>query len=110
MNGLWCHCRCIITGNGGSSYAYLGRPWGPYGRVVFAFTYMDQCIKPEGWNNWGNTDNENSACFYEFRYQIVHHIAFICQKKIMEQCLISRYNRSNIKAVLSCVEIDIYFV
>lgn len=65
--GCLCHCRCVITGNGGSSYAYLGRPWGPYGRVVFAYTYMDQCIKHDGWNNWGNVENERSACFYEYR-------------------------------------------
>ncbi|CAJ1978405.1 unnamed protein product, partial [Sphenostylis stenocarpa] len=45
--------RCVVTGNGGTSYAYLGRPWGPFARVVFAFTFMDQCIKPAGWNNWG---------------------------------------------------------
>ncbi|BAT83336.1 hypothetical protein LR48_Vigan03g021100 [Vigna angularis] len=59
--------RCIITGNGGKSYAYLGRPWGPFGRVVFAYTYMDQCIRHVGWDNWGNMENERSACFYEYR-------------------------------------------
>lgn len=60
-------CRCVITGNGGTSYAHLGRPWGPFGRVVFAYTYMDACIKHVGWNNWGKTENERSACFYEYR-------------------------------------------
>ncbi|KDO72646.1 hypothetical protein CISIN_1g021162mg [Citrus sinensis] len=45
--------RCVITGNGGTGYIYLGRPWGPFGRVVFAFTYMDQCIRHVGWHNWG---------------------------------------------------------
>ncbi|KAF6142707.1 hypothetical protein GIB67_018418 [Kingdonia uniflora] len=59
--------RCVITGNGGTSYTYLGRPWGPFGRVVFAYTWMDQCIKPMGWNNWGKPENERSACFYEYR-------------------------------------------
>ncbi|XVF58317.1 hypothetical protein PTKIN_Ptkin07bG0056300 [Pterospermum kingtungense] len=59
--------RCIITGDGGSSYSYLGRPWGPFGRVVFAYTYMDQCIKHVGWNNWGKPENERNACFYEYR-------------------------------------------
>ncbi|MFQ6630557.1 hypothetical protein Gotur_009765 [Gossypium turneri] len=59
--------RCVITGNGGSSYSYLGRPWGPFGRVVFAYTYMDQCIKHVGWHNWGKAENERSACFYEYR-------------------------------------------
>ncbi|GAB2273539.1 Pectinesterase 31 [Dionaea muscipula] len=59
--------RCVISGNGKSSYAYLGRPWGPFGRVVFAYTYMDQCIRHVGWDNWGNSANERSACFYEYR-------------------------------------------
>ncbi|XP_058736371.1 pectinesterase 31-like [Vicia villosa] len=59
--------RCVITGNGGTSYAYLGRPWGPFGRVVFAYTYMDQCIRQVGWDNWGKVENERSACFYEYR-------------------------------------------
>lgn len=59
--------RCVITGNGGTSYMYLGRPWGPFGRVVFAYTYMDHCIRHVGWNNWGKAENERSACFYEYR-------------------------------------------
>lgn len=71
----WYWCRCIITGNGGNSYAHLGRPWGPFGRVVFAYTYIDGCIKHVGWNNWGKAENERSACFYEYRYTIS---SFIC--------------------------------
>ncbi|KAJ6840060.1 pectinesterase 31 [Iris pallida] len=59
--------RCVISGNGGSSYSYLGRPWGPFGRVVFAYTWMDACIKPVGWHNWDKCENERSACFYEYR-------------------------------------------
>lgn len=53
---------------------YLGRPWGPFGRVVFAFTYMDQCIRHVGWHNWGKVENERSACFYEYRYLMFMHI------------------------------------
>ncbi|KAG6528454.1 hypothetical protein ZIOFF_010629 [Zingiber officinale] len=60
-------CRCIITGNGGTSYAFLGRPWGPFARVVFAYTWMDCCIRPFGWHNWDKSENERSACFYEYR-------------------------------------------
>lgn len=59
--------RCVITSNGGSSYMHLGRPWAPFSRVVFAYTWMDACIKPDGWNNWNNPENERSACFYEYR-------------------------------------------
>ncbi|XP_060169400.1 pectinesterase 31 [Lycium barbarum] len=59
--------RCVITGTGATSYTHLGRPWGPFGRVVFAFCYMDHCIKHCGWNNWGKAENERTACFYEYR-------------------------------------------
>jgi len=59
--------RCVITGNGGNSYMHLGRPWAPFSRVVFAYTWMDACIGPVGWNNWNNPENERSACFYEYR-------------------------------------------
>ncbi|KAG6543126.1 hypothetical protein Mapa_015375 [Marchantia paleacea] len=62
-------CRCVITGNGDSKpYMHLGRPWGPHARVVFAYTHMDSCIFPSGWHNWNNTDNEKTACYYEYRY------------------------------------------
>ncbi|RLN39381.1 pectinesterase 31 [Panicum miliaceum] len=59
--------RCIITGNGEAGYMFLGRPWGPFGRVVFAHTFMDRCIKPSGWHNWDKSENERTACFYEYR-------------------------------------------
>ncbi|KAF5958568.1 hypothetical protein HYC85_005793 [Camellia sinensis] len=61
---------CVITGNGRTSYTHLGRPWGPFGRVVFAYTWMDACIKQVGWNNWDKAENERNACFYEYRYLI----------------------------------------
>ncbi|BBM96729.1 pectinesterase [Marchantia polymorpha subsp. ruderalis] len=60
--------RCVITGNGDSkSYMHLGRPWGPHARVVFAYTHMDSCILPSGWNNWNNTANEKTASYSEYR-------------------------------------------
>ncbi|KAM7279654.1 hypothetical protein ACFE04_006788 [Oxalis oulophora] len=59
--------RCVITGNGEHSYSHLGRPWGPFGRVIFAYTYMDKCIEHAGWHNWEKIENERSACFYEYR-------------------------------------------
>lgn len=80
--------RCVITGNGGTSYSYLGRPWGPFGRVVFAYTWMDACIKPDGWNNWNKPENERSACFYEFRYLLALNWQFLAFTKwIFQQVL-----------------------
>jgi pectin methylesterase-like acyl-CoA thioesterase len=61
--------RCVVTGNGEAAYMYLGRPWEPFGRVVFADTFMDHCIEPVGWHNWDKPENEQTACFYEYRSQ-----------------------------------------
>ena len=42
--------RSRITGAG---MVYLGRAWGNDSRVVFANTYMDDIVVPEGWGDWG---------------------------------------------------------
>ena len=57
--------RCVITGNGEAVYMYPGRPWDPFGGVVFVETSMDQdhCIEPVGWHNWDRPENEQTACF-----------------------------------------------
>lgn len=46
--------------------AYLGRPWRPYGSVVFINTEMGQHIHPAGWNNWGKPENEKTARYAEY--------------------------------------------
>ncbi|GMH18052.1 hypothetical protein Nepgr_019893 [Nepenthes gracilis] len=38
--------NCKVTGSGA---LYLGRAWGHFSRVVFAYTYMDNIIIPQGW-------------------------------------------------------------
>ncbi|CAK9328278.1 unnamed protein product [Citrullus colocynthis] len=47
--------KCRVTGSGA---LYLGRAWGPFSRVVFAYTYMDNIIIPKGWYNWGDPNRE----------------------------------------------------
>lgn len=47
--------NCKVTGSGA---LYLGRAWGPFSRVVFAYTYMDNIIIPKGWYNWGDPSRE----------------------------------------------------
>ncbi len=56
---------CNITGTPSDS-TILGRPWGPYARVVFLNTSMDASIKPAGWANWDNTSNYKTAYFAEY--------------------------------------------
>lgn len=46
--------------------AHLGRPWRPHGSVAFIECEMGEHIKPEGWNNWGKTENEATARFAEY--------------------------------------------
>lgn len=50
--------NCKVTGSGA---LYLGRAWGPFSRVVFAYTYMDNIITPKGWYNWGDPNREMYA-------------------------------------------------
>lgn len=49
--------NCKVTGSG-PPQVYLGRAWGPYSRVIFAFTEFANIIKPEGWYNWGDPSRE----------------------------------------------------
>ncbi|RZS27452.1 hypothetical protein BHM03_00060918 [Ensete ventricosum] len=51
--------QCKITGTGAGT-AILGRPWGPYSRVVFAFTNMSDAVLPEGWNDWNEPRNQRT--------------------------------------------------
>lgn len=47
--------NCTITGSGA---LYLGRAWGTFSRVVFAYTYMDKIIAPGGWYDWGDKNRD----------------------------------------------------
>lgn len=47
--------NCRVTGSGA---LYLGRAWGTFSRVIFAYTYMDNVIVPRGWHNWGDPYRE----------------------------------------------------
>ncbi|KAL5563014.1 hypothetical protein UlMin_032761 [Ulmus minor] len=52
-----------ITGEGST---YLGRPWGAYSRVVFAYTYMSNVIIPQGWTDWENQSTHSSVYYGEY--------------------------------------------
>ncbi|KAJ8441992.1 hypothetical protein Cgig2_020137 [Carnegiea gigantea] len=57
---------CKITGVGIGT-ALLGRPWGVYSRVIYAFTYMSSAISPQGWNNWGMVEKERTVLYGEYK-------------------------------------------
>ncbi|XP_058206686.1 probable pectinesterase 53 [Rhododendron vialii] len=56
--------NCKVTGSGA---LYLGRAWGPFSRVVFAFTYMDNIIMPKGWYNWGDPSREMTVFYGQYK-------------------------------------------
>ncbi|TYI73506.1 hypothetical protein E1A91_D07G133400v1 [Gossypium mustelinum] len=52
---------CKITG---IKTALLGRAWGPYSRVIFAFTYMSNVILPQGWDDCGDSSKQREYKCY----------------------------------------------
>ncbi|HVS83673.1 MAG TPA: pectinesterase family protein [Pyrinomonadaceae bacterium] len=62
---VFLHCK--LTGAETGKGVYLGRPWRPYGRVVFIECWMDAHIKPEGWDNWRDPAREKTARFAEYK-------------------------------------------
>ena len=60
---------CKLTADEGvePGSVWLSRPWRPYGKTVFIRCEMGQHIRPEGWNNWGKTDNERTAYYAEYQ-------------------------------------------
>jgi len=58
---------CKISGDAPEASFYLGRPWRPFGKSVFLRCDLGKMIKPEGWHNWGKTENEKTAFFAEYK-------------------------------------------
>ncbi|KAL9245661.1 hypothetical protein vseg_019286 [Gypsophila vaccaria] len=56
--------KCKITGSG---VLYLGRAWGTFSRVVFAYTYMDKIITPGGWYDWGDKSRDMTVFYGQFK-------------------------------------------
>ena len=58
--------NCKLIADSGVKKVYLGRPWRPYAYTLFMNCQMGGHIKPEGWHNWGNADNERTARYLEY--------------------------------------------
>jgi pectinesterase len=59
--------RCRLTAADSATRVYLGRPWRPYAATVWLRCEMGGHIRPEGWHNWNNPDNEKTARYAEYR-------------------------------------------
>ena len=58
--------RCRLTADEDVTKVYLGRPWRPYAYTLFMNCELGSHIRPEGWENWRNPDNERTARYYEY--------------------------------------------
>jgi pectinesterase len=56
---------CKIIADSAVSKLYLGRPWRAYANTVFINCSLPKVIAPEGWNNWGNVENEKTVFYAE---------------------------------------------
>lgn len=57
---------CTLTGTTPRS-VFLGRPWRPWSSVTYLNCHMADCIRPEGWDNWRNPENETTARYAEYQ-------------------------------------------
>lgn len=58
------HCTLIAAPE--ADKVYLGRPWRPYAHTLFMNCNLGKHIRPEGWHNWGNQENEKTARYQEY--------------------------------------------
>jgi pectinesterase len=58
---------CKIIADTSVTKLYLGRPWRAYSRTAFIRCQLPKETAPEGWNNWGNTENEKTVLYAEYK-------------------------------------------
>lgn len=58
--------NCTVTVADGVTEMYLGRPWRAYSMTLFMNSTLPKGIKPEGWDNWRNPENEKTVRYMEF--------------------------------------------
>ncbi len=58
--------HCTLTADVDVTKVYLGRPWRPYAHTLFMECEMGSHILPEGWHNWKNPANEQTARYEEY--------------------------------------------
>jgi pectinesterase len=58
---------CKLTADTTLHNVSLGRPWTPYASVTYIRCEIGNHILPEGWNNWRNPANEQTARYREYQ-------------------------------------------
>ena len=58
--------KCRLTADKDVDKVYLGRPWRPFAATIFMDCELGKHIRPEGWHNWNNAKNEDTARYAEY--------------------------------------------
>ncbi|MDQ6608309.1 MAG: pectinesterase family protein, partial [Bacteroidota bacterium] len=58
---------CTVIADSSVKKLNLGRPWRAYSRTAFIRCRLPKAITPEGWNNWGNPENEKTVYYAEYK-------------------------------------------
>lgn len=64
---VFLNCKLTACESVEPGTVYLGRPWRPFASVVYMNCQMGLHIRPEGWDNWRNPENEMTARFAEYK-------------------------------------------
>lgn len=59
--------NCKIVADTGVTKLYLGRPWRANAKTVFLNCELPKVIAAEGWDNWGNAENEKTVFYAEYK-------------------------------------------
>ncbi len=58
---------CKVMADSTVTKLFLGRPWRAHAKSVFVRCELPKQITPEAWNNWGNTQNELTVFYAEYK-------------------------------------------
>jgi pectinesterase len=58
---------CKVTADSSVTKLHLGRPWRAAAKTAFIRCSLPRQIAPEGWNNWGNSANETTVVYVEYK-------------------------------------------
>ncbi|CAM6121919.1 unnamed protein product [Calypogeia fissa] len=51
----------------GTGIIYLGRAWGNYSRVVYSWSYLNDMILPQGWQDWGVASRDSEVFYAQYQ-------------------------------------------
>jgi pectinesterase len=59
--------NCKIIADADVTKLYLGRPWRAFSKTVFISCNLPKAVAPEGWDNWGNAENDKTVFYAEYK-------------------------------------------